>query len=108
MRSGLESQVVTWSTFIAGLVNVKDPVVVTDSESGDSTDASDDADKMPRFFHLIKATGDLLMLPKDILMDKGIRKEVQYVVPSTWLPPPCFRYLFLGIVSSDLPTSSTA
>lgn len=46
-------------------------------------------DKGTLYFMLCRATADLLMLPKDILMDKSVRKEV------------CMRYILAanGIVA---------
>lgn len=41
---------------------------------------NDFEDEEPVQFNLLKATGDLLMLPKEILLDSEIRKEV---IPST-------------------------
>lgn len=41
---------------------------------------NDFEDEEPVQFNLLKATGDLLMLPKEILLDSEIRKEV---LPST-------------------------
>lgn len=44
-----------------------------------STLPDDGEDEEPVQFNLLKATGDLLMLPKDILLDAEIRKEVHFV-----------------------------
>ncbi len=35
-----------------------------------------EAQKAAPYFVLLRAVGDLLMLPKDMLMDKSVRKEV--------------------------------
>ena len=32
-------------------------------------------------FHLLNALSDLLMLPKDMLMDRSIRTEVHVIIP---------------------------
>lgn len=40
----------------------------------------DAEDEVPVQFNLLKATGDLLMLPKDILLDAEIRKEVHLAI----------------------------
>ncbi|KAL2643076.1 hypothetical protein R1flu_010663 [Riccia fluitans] len=73
--SQLKNVVVTWSTFIHGLVSLKEPMFPPEADDG-STENMDDPEKLPKLFNLIKATGDLLMLPKDFLMDKAFRKEI--------------------------------
>lgn len=63
---------VNWSTWLSALVSCKDRVPAEFRSS-----LPDDADdEEPVQFNLLKATGDLLMLPKDILLDSEIRKEV--------------------------------
>ncbi|BBN02463.1 hypothetical protein MPTK1_2g15570 [Marchantia polymorpha subsp. ruderalis] len=73
--SQLKNVVVTWSTFIHGLVSLKEPTFAPEAENGDSSPEMDDPEKLPKLFNLIKATGDLLMLPKDFLTDRAFRKE---------------------------------
>ncbi|KAL3696181.1 hypothetical protein R1sor_010257 [Riccia sorocarpa] len=73
--SQLKNVVVTWSTFIHGLVSLKEPTFPPEADDG-SVENMDDPEKLPKLFNLIKATGDLLMLPKDFLMDKAFRKEI--------------------------------
>ncbi|KAG6540981.1 hypothetical protein Mapa_017651 [Marchantia paleacea] len=74
--SQLKNVVVTWSTFIHGLVSLKEPTFAPEADNGDSSPEMDDPEKLPKLFNLIKATGDLLMLPKDFLMDRAFRKEI--------------------------------
>ncbi|BBN02464.1 hypothetical protein MPTK1_2g15570 [Marchantia polymorpha subsp. ruderalis] len=74
--SQLKNVVVTWSTFIHGLVSLKEPTFAPEAENGDSSPEMDDPEKLPKLFNLIKATGDLLMLPKDFLTDRAFRKEI--------------------------------
>jgi hypothetical protein len=40
-----------------------------------------EAQKAAPYFVLLRAVGDLLMLPKDMLMDKSVRKEVIIFLP---------------------------
>ena len=70
------AQVVNWSTWLSALVSCKDRVPAEFRSS-----LPDDAeDEEPVQFNLLKATGDLLMLPKDILLDAEIRKEVYLAI----------------------------
>lgn len=39
-----------------------------------------EAKKAIPYFALLKEVGDLLMLPKDMLMDKSLRKEVCMII----------------------------
>lgn len=42
--------------------------------------ARKEAEKASPYFVLLKEMGDLLMLPKDMLMDKSLRKEVCIII----------------------------
>ncbi|CAK9206203.1 unnamed protein product [Sphagnum troendelagicum] len=78
----LKNVVVTWSTWLTALLNVKaeDSTAITettDTTSNNRETASDtSSEKAGPYFVLLRAVGDLLMLPKDMLMDKSVRKEV--------------------------------
>ena len=65
-----------WSTWLSALVSCKDRVPA-EFRSSLPEDAEDEE---PVQFNLLKATGDLLMLPKDILLDAEIRKEVYLAI----------------------------
>ncbi len=69
-------QVVNWSTWLSALVSIKDRIPV-ESRNGEGITAKlkEIEDEEPVQFNLLKATGDLLMLPKDILLDSEIRRE---------------------------------
>jgi hypothetical protein len=69
-------QVVNWSTWLSALVSIKDRIPV-ESRNGEGIAAKpkEIEDEEPVQFNLLKATGDLLMLPKDILLDSEIRRE---------------------------------
>ena len=49
--------------------------------------AREEAEKASPYFVLLRAAGDLLMLPKEMLMDKAVRTEVPH-------PPPCSPHLY--------------
>ncbi|CAK9226911.1 unnamed protein product [Sphagnum jensenii] len=75
--SHLNNVVVNWSTWLSALVSIKDRIPV-ESRNGEGITAKpkEIEDEEPVQFNLLKATGDLLMLPKDILLDSEIRREV--------------------------------
>ncbi|KAJ9695730.1 hypothetical protein PVL29_010952 [Vitis rotundifolia] len=79
----LKNSVGTWSRWLTDLfgMDVDDSLVEaqTNGEDGESQGGHDE----PKSFHLLNALSDLLMLPKDMLMDRSIRKEV---CPSISLP----------------------
>lgn len=43
--------------------------------------ARKEAEKRSPYFVLLRSAGDLLMLPKDMLTDKSVRKEVPHPLP---------------------------
>lgn len=44
--------------------------------NGDDDAEKEQQDSEPKLFRLLNELSDLLMLPKDMLMDRSIRKEV--------------------------------
>ncbi len=77
-HTAVPMQVVNWSTWLSALVSVKDRIL-TETSNGAGIIAKpkeNEDNEEPVQFNLLKATGDLLMLPKDILLDSEIRKEV--------------------------------
>ncbi|KAK9123469.1 hypothetical protein Sjap_013071 [Stephania japonica] len=76
----LKNSVGTWSRWLSDLFGMDI------NESADDTDRQDDrwsGDTEPKCFRLLNALSDLLMLPKDMLLDRSIRKEV---CPAIGLP----------------------
>lgn len=71
-------QVVTWSTWLSALLSVKDP---SSAETSTKDETKAQAERVespgtPKTFSLLKATSDLLMLPKDMILDMAMRREV--------------------------------
>lgn len=64
----------TWSTWLSTLLNVKDPNS-SDSNNKDSTAEQSEQPMEDKKFNLLKVTGELLMLPKDMI-DMAKRREV--------------------------------
>ncbi|KAG0566301.1 hypothetical protein KC19_7G053400 [Ceratodon purpureus] len=70
--SQLKNAVVTWSTWLSTLLNVKDP---GSSDSNNKDSAAEQSEPVEdKKFNLLKVTGDLLMLPKDMI-DMAKRRE---------------------------------
>ncbi|XP_020523426.1 uncharacterized protein LOC18435123 isoform X2 [Amborella trichopoda] len=70
----LKTAVGTWSRWLTDLFGID-----ADDSPADDDDLDDDrqdTSKALKTFHLLNALSDLLMLPKDILLDPSIRKEV--------------------------------
>lgn len=57
------------------LFGMDDDDSIDDANNHDDTDEREDASF--KSFHLLNALSDLMMLPKDMLLSKTIRKEVQ-------------------------------
>ena len=62
-------QVSTLSSWLSNLIN-------KDANNTISNDISEESERSFVMFPLLKAMGGLLMLPKDMLIDKSLRKEV--------------------------------
>ena len=68
----------TWSTWLSTLLSVKDPSSA-ETSTKDETKAQAERAESPgtlKTFNLLKATGELLMLPKDMILDMAMRREV--------------------------------
>ncbi|KAJ7522761.1 hypothetical protein O6H91_18G025500 [Diphasiastrum complanatum] len=74
----LKNAIRTWSTWLAAFTTGHRSIV--DDNTGphpESTDGTpNENEKVPALFTLLRAMADLLMLPKDMLMDKSVRREV--------------------------------
>ena len=77
MQSG---QIGNWSRWLSDLFGI-DNGDSHEDENDDIDDNSDDERKNYamsfKSFHLLNALSDLMMLPKDMLLSRSIRKEVQ-------------------------------
>ncbi|XP_019055955.1 PREDICTED: uncharacterized protein LOC104613015 [Nelumbo nucifera] len=78
----LKNSVGNWSRWLSDLFGMDADDSVKDQAS-DEDDFRRVGDAEPKSFYLLNALSDLLMLPKDMLMDRSIRKEV---CPSIGLP----------------------
>ncbi|PRQ44581.1 hypothetical protein RchiOBHm_Chr3g0480801 [Rosa chinensis] len=75
----LKNSVGNWSRWLSDMFGMD----ADDSLPGSEDDEKQSGDGEPKSFLLLNALSDLLMLPKDMLMDRSIRKEV---CPSISLP----------------------
>lgn len=58
---------------------------VQDGKSSCKDDDRRGSSEEPKCFPLLNALSDLLMLPKDMLMDRAIRMEVHYMITPSFL-----------------------
>lgn len=63
----------TWSTWLTNILQ-------NNSNDGTGATVIDDEDTQFITFPLLKAVADLLMLPRDMIADKSVRKEVGYII----------------------------
>ncbi|XP_010496437.1 PREDICTED: uncharacterized protein LOC104773506 [Camelina sativa] len=65
----LKNSIGNWSRWLTDLFGI-------DDEDEDSSDENSYVDRSFKTFHLLKALSDLMMLPKDMLLNSSVRKEV--------------------------------
>lgn len=73
------NQIGIWSRWLNdqyGLLDVEDPAKDWNKQEDNDVTRRQDSDKSLKSFHLLQALSDLMMLPKDMLLSKSIRKEV--------------------------------
>lgn len=68
-------QVGSWSRWLSDFFGIDDDSVIEDQDSSEN-DLVHEGDAELKCFHLLNALSDLLMLPKDMLMDRSVRTEV--------------------------------
>lgn len=69
-------QVGNWSRWLTDMFGMDADDVTPDNQHCSENDDTQGGDGEPKSFLLLNALSDLLMLPKDMLMDRSIRKEV--------------------------------
>lgn len=79
----LKNSVGNWCRWLTDLFGMEIDETSKDEAEHDAGDGGRDAYVEPKSFPLLNALSDLLMLPKDMIMDRSIRKEV---CPSISLP----------------------
>ena len=75
-------QIGNWSRWLTDMFGMDaDDAPLEDGEQGEDGDVRG-GDAESKSFLLLNALSDLLMLPKDMLMDRSIRKEVGFITSS--------------------------
>ena len=69
-------QIGNWSRWLTDMFGMDADDVTPDDQHCGENDDMQGGDGEPKSFLLLNALSDLLMLPKDMLMDRSIRKEV--------------------------------
>ncbi|CAK9145478.1 unnamed protein product [Ilex paraguariensis] len=74
----LKNAIGNWSRWLTDLFGIEDDDSLEDEDGPDNTDADEtkECDTSFKSFHLLNALSDLMMLPKDMLLSRSIRKEV--------------------------------
>lgn len=68
------SQIGNWSRWLTDLFGMDEDDLL---EEGNDDIEDERQDVLFKSFHLLNALSDLMMLPKDMLLSRSIRKEVQ-------------------------------
>lgn len=71
-------QVGNWSRWLTDLFGMDADDSLKDQTNNEDDDRKTEAES--KSFYLLNALSDLLMLPKDMLMDRSIRKEVSLII----------------------------
>jgi hypothetical protein len=71
-------QVGNWSRRLTDMFGIDADDCLKEDQHGSEDDDKQDGEAKP--FLLLNDLSDLLMLPKDMLMDRSIRKEVDFIV----------------------------
>ncbi|XVE96025.1 hypothetical protein REPUB_Repub02eG0186000 [Reevesia pubescens] len=72
-----------WSRWLTDMIGMDNDDALKDEQHNNQDDFIENGDGESKSFLFLNSLGDLLMLPKDLLMDRSIRKEV---CPSIGLP----------------------
>lgn len=112
----LKNAIGNWSRWLTDLFGIdgdsgREKNVVRDE---DDDNDNKDYDTSSKCFHLLNALSDLMMLPKDMLLSRSIRKEVcptfgtqlikrvlSYFVPDEFCPDPIPEVVFDSLDSKD-------
>lgn len=74
------SQIGNWSRWLTDLFDIDDGESLKD---GNEENGNKELDTSAKSFHLLNALSDLMMLPKDMLLSRSMRKEVKLPTPTT-------------------------
>lgn len=111
----LKNAVGNWSRWLTDLFGFEDDLRDENNFlDEEDDDESEDRDTSSKCFHLLNALSDLMMLPKDMLLSRSIRKEVcptfgvslinrvlGYFVPDEFCPDPIPEVVLEALDSED-------
>ncbi|KAL9660874.1 hypothetical protein QQ045_025693 [Rhodiola kirilowii] len=115
----LKNVIGNWSRMFSEVFGIDEDDSIVDD--GDRISVDDQQDMSFRSFNLLNALSDLLMLPKDMLISKSIRKEIcpafgpqlimrilETYVPDEFCPDPVPKEVFeaLEVDAEDIPEAS--
>ncbi|KAH9743590.1 C2 NT-type domain-containing protein [Citrus sinensis] len=109
----LKNAIGNWSRWLSDLFGMDDDDSLDNENEHDADDERQDSSF--KSFHLLNALSDLMMLPKDLLLSRSIRKEVcptfgaplikrvlDNFVPDEFCPDPIPRVVLEALDSEDL------
>ncbi|OVA09491.1 EEIG1/EHBP1 N-terminal domain [Macleaya cordata] len=109
----LKNAIGNWSRWLTDLFGLDDDDLHHDENEIDA-DNREESEKSSKSFHLLNALSNLLMLPKDMLLNRSIRKEVcptfdaplikrilQNFVPDEFCPDPVQDVVFDALDAED-------
>lgn len=76
----LSMQVGNWSRWLTDMFGMDTDDSPKEDEDFTEDDDGQDGVGEPKSFILLNSFSDLLMLPKDMLMDRSIRQEVNFII----------------------------
>ncbi|XP_059283366.1 uncharacterized protein LOC132036965 [Lycium ferocissimum] len=110
----LKNAIGNWSRWLTDLVGSGDANLVDDENRVDNEDDGSEYDSSSEFFYLLNALSDLMLLPKDMLLSRTIRKEVcptfgpiiirrvlNVFVPDEFCPDPIHEVVLEALNSED-------
>ncbi|MED6134980.1 hypothetical protein PIB30_042013 [Stylosanthes scabra] len=110
----LKTAIGNWSRWLTDLFGIDDDDALEDKDDDDHYSSDGSQNTSFKAFHLLNALSDLLMLPKDMLLNESIRKEVcpmfsaplikkilENFVPDEFCPDPIPPVVFQALDSQD-------
>ncbi|XP_057721613.1 uncharacterized protein LOC130935746 [Arachis stenosperma] len=110
----LKTAIGNWSRWLTDLFGIDDDDVLEDKDDDDHYSSDGSQNTSFKAFHLLNALSDLMMLPKDMLLNESIRKEVcpmfsaplikkilENFVPDEFCPDPIPPVVFEALDSQD-------
>lgn len=111
----LKNAIGNWSRWLTDIFGVDEDELLEDNlEAADDDDGRISNDTSSKCFHLLNALSDLMMLPKDLLLSRTVRKEVcptfgpplirrvlNFFIPDEFCPDPIPAVVLAALDSED-------